>query len=84
MVNIPNGKICTYLDIANAIKKPKSVRAVASAIGKNSIGYIIPCHRVISKSGAIAGYKWDTNRKKIILACESIGENNSDTKSIFS
>ena len=58
LINIPNGEIATYSDIANIVDKPKSVRAVASAIGKNHIGYLIPCHRVIAKSGAMSGYSW--------------------------
>ena len=64
LINIPNGKIATYSDIANIVDKPKSVRAVASAIGKNHIGYLIPCHRVIAKSGAMSGYRWGIERKE--------------------
>ena len=70
LVNIPNSKTLTYSDIANYLGKPKSVRAVATAIGSNNIAYLIPCHRVISKTAAMAGYKWGINRKKIILSYE--------------
>lgn len=70
LLNIENGKITTYTDIATLIKKPKAVRAVASAIGSNHIGFLIPCHRVISKSAAMGGYRWGIDRKKIILSYE--------------
>jgi AraC family transcriptional regulator of adaptative response/methylated-DNA-[protein]-cysteine methyltransferase len=72
LLNIPNGVVATYQDIASFLKKPKAVRAVASAIGKNHIGYLIPCHRVIAKSGAMSGYRWGIERKKILIAYESI------------
>ena len=58
LLNLPNGIVATYSDIANYLDKPKAVRAVASAIARNHIGYLIPCHRVIGKSGAMSGYRW--------------------------
>ena len=66
----------TYQDIANYLDKPKSVRAVASAIGRNHIGYLIPCHRVIAKSGAMSGYRWGIERKKILIAYVSVNKEN--------
>jgi AraC family transcriptional regulator, regulatory protein of adaptative response / methylated-DNA-[protein]-cysteine methyltransferase len=72
LLNIPNGTITTYQDIANTINKPKAVRAVASAIGSNHIGYLVPCHRVLAKSGAMSGYRWGIERKKILIAYEAI------------
>lgn len=72
LLNIPNGAIATYQDIANSINKPKAVRAVASAIGSNHIGYLIPCHRVLAKSGAMSGYRWGIERKKILVAYEAL------------
>lgn len=77
LINLPNEEITTYSNIANSIDKPNSVRAVASAIGKNHIGYLIPCHRVIAKSGAISGYRWGIERKKALLDfenCENFGK----------
>jgi AraC family transcriptional regulator, regulatory protein of adaptative response / methylated-DNA-[protein]-cysteine methyltransferase len=71
LLNLPNGAITTYQDVANFIEQPNAVRAVASAIGKNHIGYLIPCHRVIAKSGAMSGYSWGIERKKILIAYES-------------
>ena len=60
--------------MADFLQQPKSVRAVASAIGKNHIGYLIPGHRVIAKSGAMSGYRWGIERKKILIAYESINK----------
>ena len=53
---IPKGQIRTYSDVAKAINKPKSVRAVANAIGKNPYAPKIPCHRVIRSDGGLGGY----------------------------
>jgi len=72
LLNIPNGDITTYSQIAKILEKPKAVRAVASAIGSNHIAYLIPCHRVIAKSGAMSGYAWGINRKKILISYEDI------------
>ena len=76
LLNLPNGIVATYSDIANYLDKPKAVRAVASAIGRNHIGYLIPCHRVIAKSGAMSGYRFKKKKKKILIAYESVKENN--------
>jgi len=78
LLNLPNGIVATYSDIANYLDKPKAVRAVASAIGRNHIGYLIPCHRVIAKSGAMSGYRWGIERKKILIAYESVKDNNQN------
>lgn len=75
LLNIPNGTITTYQDIANSINKPKAVRAVATAIGSNHIGYLVPCHRVLAKSGVMSGYRWGIERKKILIAYEAIKNN---------
>jgi len=71
ILNIESGNISTYSDIATLIGKPKAVRAVATAIGSNHVGFLIPCHRVISKSAAMGGYRWGIDRKKVVLAYES-------------
>ncbi len=76
LLNLPNGVVATYQDMANFLDKPKSVRAVASAIGKNHVGYLIPCHRVIAKSGAMSGYRWGIERKKILIAYELASKEN--------
>ena len=53
---IPKGQVRTYLDVAKAINKPKAVRAVANAVGKNPYAPEIPCHRVIRSDGTLGGY----------------------------
>ncbi|RXJ81152.1 methylated-DNA--[protein]-cysteine S-methyltransferase [Arcobacter sp. F2176] len=72
LLNIPKGKVLNYSDVANLLGKPKAVRAVASAIGANHIGFLIPCHRVISKSATMAGYRWGIKRKRVILVYEEL------------
>jgi len=68
--SIPYGETRTYKEIAILIEKPSAFRAVANAIGKNSIAILIPCHRVISSSGRIGGYKWGINIKEKLLNYE--------------
>jgi len=71
LLKIPQGNVSTYGEIAHKIGNPKASRAVGSAIGKNPIAFIIPCHRVIQSSGNIGGYMWGENRKTAILGWES-------------
>ena len=71
LLNIPRGKIASYEDIARTIGKPKAVRAVANAVAHNPVAYLIPCHRVIRKTGAVGGYRWGSARKKAILVWEA-------------
>lgn len=70
LLAIPSGKLVSYEAIAKQIGNGKAVRAAASAIAKNSISYLIPCHRVISKTGKIGKYRWGSARKKAIIAWE--------------
>ena len=71
---IPKGQIRTYSEVAKAIKKPKAVRAVANAIGKNPYVPKIPCHRVIRSDGSLGGYsgKGGINTKRKLLKSEGI------------
>lgn len=71
LLQIPTGLAASYADVAAMIEQPKSVRAIGQANGKNPIGFLIPCHRVIRKVGAIGGYRWGTPRKKAMLAWEA-------------
>jgi AraC family transcriptional regulator of adaptative response/methylated-DNA-[protein]-cysteine methyltransferase len=68
---IPFGKASTYSDIASHIGKPKAARAVGSAVGKNPISFVVPCHRVLEKSGGLGGYHWGLTRKRAILGWEA-------------
>ena len=70
LLNIPTGAITTYEHIAAQIGNPRAVRAVGSAVGDNPIAYLIPCHRVIRKSGEFGNYLYGSARKKAILAKE--------------
>ena len=69
---IPKGKVITYQDLAFKINRPKSVRAVASACGKNPFLPEVPCHRVVRKDGSLGGYsaKGGINKKKKLLQNE--------------
>ena len=72
--NIPKGSVKTYTDVAKAIGKPKAVRAVANAIGKNPYPIKIPCHRVIRSDGSLGGYsgRGGINKKRRLLISERI------------
>lgn len=67
LLDIPFGGTSTYRDIANAIGNPGALRAVGTAVGRNPVAVIIPCHRVLRSDGGIGGYYWGTDKKKIIL-----------------
>lgn len=69
---IPYGKTFSYSDIANKMKKPKAMRAVGSANGKNPVWIIIPCHRVIAANGTLGGYAGGLPMKKKLLELESL------------
>ena len=70
LLTIPIGTVTTYSDVACYLKNPRAVRAIASAIGKNPVCWLIPCHRVIRKSGGLGGYRWGLNIKNNLLASE--------------
>jgi AraC family transcriptional regulator of adaptative response/methylated-DNA-[protein]-cysteine methyltransferase len=67
---IPIGDTTTYAKIADAINRPKAVRAVGTAIGANPIAFLIPCHRVIRTDGGLGGYRWGLEIKKMMLEWE--------------
>ncbi len=71
LLQIPSGVIVSYGDIAQAIGQPNAVRAVGQACSANRISYVIPCHRVIRKSGAVHGYRWSVARKRALIALEN-------------
>ncbi|WDP87437.1 MAG: methylated-DNA--[protein]-cysteine S-methyltransferase [Desulfobacter sp.] len=71
LLQIPSANIVSYQDIAQYIGRPKAFRAVASAIAINPVAYLIPCHRIISKSGKIHQYRWGSSRKKAIVGWEA-------------
>jgi len=73
LCDLPKGSVATYSDIARRIGHPRAVRAVGSAIGRNPVAFVIPCHRVIRKSGDLGGYRWGLDRKRRILSWEGQG-----------
>lgn len=66
------GDTFSYSDVARHIQKPRSVRAVANAVGANPVALLIPCHRVIRKSGALGGYRWGEQRKQMLRVYEQL------------
>ncbi|MDF1855383.1 bifunctional helix-turn-helix domain-containing protein/methylated-DNA--[protein]-cysteine S-methyltransferase [Pseudooceanicola sp.] len=71
LLQIPSGHVTTYSEIAQAIGAPRAVRAVGTAVGRNPVSFLIPCHRAIRKSGGLGGYHWGLPVKRAILAWES-------------
>ena len=68
---IPVGSTASYMDIANRIGSPRSVRAVAQACGANVLAIAIPCHRIVRSDGALSGYRWGVERKRMLLDREA-------------
>ncbi|MGR3461359.1 MAG: methylated-DNA--[protein]-cysteine S-methyltransferase [Roseovarius sp.] len=71
LLNIPSGHVTTYSEIARAIGHPRAVRAVGTAVGRNPVSLLIPCHRALRKSGGLGGYHWGLPVKRAMLARES-------------
>lgn len=74
LLKIPEAVLGTYADIAGEIDKAKATRAVGSAIGKNPVAYLIPCHRVIQSTGLFGGYMWGSERKTAMIGWEAVKE----------
>lgn len=70
LLKIPSGTTCSYSDIAQAIKKPQSARAVGRANGANQLAIVIPCHRVIGANGDLTGYGGGLARKRWLITHE--------------
>jgi len=71
LLAIPMGRAATYSDIAQRLGKPKAARAVGAAVGRNPISFVVPCHRVLGRSGALTGYHWGLARKQAIIGWEA-------------
>jgi AraC family transcriptional regulator of adaptative response/methylated-DNA-[protein]-cysteine methyltransferase len=71
LLQVPSGHVTTYSDIAASIGNPKAVRAVGTAVGRNPVSWLIPCHRALRKSGALGGYHWGLPVKRAMLAFEA-------------
>ena len=70
LMRVPSGEVTTYGDIARAIGHPKAVRAVGTAVGRNPVSWLIPCHRALRATGGLGGYHWGLPVKRALLAWE--------------
>jgi AraC family transcriptional regulator of adaptative response/methylated-DNA-[protein]-cysteine methyltransferase len=71
LLKIPMGSVATYSGIAGKVCTPNAARAVGAAVGKNPVAFVVPCHRVIGKAGALTGYHWGITRKHAMLGWEA-------------
>ncbi len=71
LLSVPMGRATTYSDIARKLGRPTAARAVGAAVGKNPISFVVPCHRVLGRSGALTGYHWGLARKQAIIGWEA-------------
>jgi AraC family transcriptional regulator of adaptative response/methylated-DNA-[protein]-cysteine methyltransferase len=71
LLAIPAGKVATYRSVAETLANAKASRAVGTAVGRNPISWLIPCHRVLGSDGALHGYHWGLTRKRAMLALEA-------------
>jgi AraC family transcriptional regulator of adaptative response/methylated-DNA-[protein]-cysteine methyltransferase len=71
LLRLAPGSAVTYTGLATAVGRPDAVRAVASAVGRNPVAVLIPCHRVLREGGALGGYHWGLPRKAALLAREA-------------
>ncbi|MEM6676928.1 MAG: bifunctional helix-turn-helix domain-containing protein/methylated-DNA--[protein]-cysteine S-methyltransferase [Pseudomonadota bacterium] len=82
LLAIPSGQVTTYSEIARVIGSPAAVRAVGSAVGRNPISWLIPCHRALRRDGQLGGYHWGLGVKRAMLAWEGArADARSDTAS---
>jgi AraC family transcriptional regulator of adaptative response/methylated-DNA-[protein]-cysteine methyltransferase len=71
LMRVPSGHVTTYGALAAAIGAPKAARAVGTAVGRNPVSWLVPCHRALRESGALGGYHWGLDVKRAMLAWES-------------
>ena len=73
LLEVEPGSLVTYKHLASAVCGPKAARAVGTALGRNPLAYLIPCHRVIRETGIVGGYGWGRTRKQAMIAWETAG-----------
>lgn len=71
LLTLPVGTATTYSGLAQTIDRPDATRAVSTAVGRNPISFVVPCHRVLGKGGQLTGYHWGLTRKRAILGWEA-------------
>ena len=74
LLHVPSGYVTSYSQIAGAVGHPAAMRAVGTAVGRNPISFLVPCHRALRKSGALGGYHWGLPVKRAMLAWEAARE----------
>lgn len=78
LLMVPPGMLTCYSHLAAIVGEPAAARAVANAVARNPIAYLIPCHRVIRKVGQIHGYRWGIARKKVMIGWEAVKFDSKD------
>jgi AraC family transcriptional regulator of adaptative response/methylated-DNA-[protein]-cysteine methyltransferase len=71
LLRIPMGRAVSYQDIARHLGQPTAARAVGSAVGRNPISFVVPCHRVLRGDGSLGGYHWGLTRKRALIGWET-------------
>jgi len=71
LLKIPMGRAVSYGDIASHLGRPGAARAVGSAVGRNPISFVVPCHRVLRTDGNLGGYHWGITRKRAMIGWEA-------------
>jgi AraC family transcriptional regulator of adaptative response/methylated-DNA-[protein]-cysteine methyltransferase len=71
LLRIPFGGRVSYGELAAMVGRPNAVRAVGTAVGRNPVAYLVPCHRVVRTGGGMGGYMWGVERKREVLAWEA-------------
>ena len=74
LLRIPSGTVASYEGLARALGRPTAARAVAGAIARNPVSWLVPCHRVLRGTGAITGYRWGPTKKRSMLAYEAAAQ----------
>ena len=74
LLHVPSGHVTSYSEIAGAVGHPAAMRAVGTAVGRNPISFLVPCHRALRKSGGLGGYHWGLPVKRAMLAWEAARE----------
>ena len=82
LLAIPTDHVATYGDIASAIGHPRAVRAVGTAVERNPVSWLIPCHRALRKSGGLGGYHWGLPVKRALLAWEAARDEAEDLRAV--
>jgi len=72
LLEVKEGEVLSYSDLAELIGEPRAVRAVSNAVANNPVAYLVPCHRVLGKTGDLHGYRWGLDIKKAILEYEGV------------